>query len=454
MRIYLCFVALFLVLGSKGQITFQKTYGTVNDEYGYSVSLTSDGGYIIGTPYNGKWSVIKTDAYGDTVWLKTYPFLSTTASYQITHSIIQTKDGNYVMAGSLTDSSAFLLKINSIGDTLWYYKSTHAAYPIKYRKVVEDKDSNLIVVGSREVIISTYCCDPGIIKFHKNGKKIWAIQPYCPGPPGCRFEDISIDNGGNYMITGDAFGSVGPPSPRLLKMDTAGNVVWDKFYYSTMHAQSISLIQSPDSGYVLTGMQADGSDSVCVFKTDKAGNFQWTKRYKGAGTGYWMAYSIDTTFGGYFIAGNTSGNIFLMKLDLGYNYLWSVLYGGTSGETCGQVKSTLDSGCVIIGSSSSFGSGANDVYFIKGDKNGNAAGLKEIMLPGKEIMIYPNPANNRINLQAQKEEIGNVTIFNLIGETVFRTQVKTRRSEIDISGLQNGAYILQCQGRNYKLIKE
>jgi len=62
-----------------GQITFQRTYGDTFDvEYGYAVQQCFDEGYIMVGSTRG-WGagghdvyLVKTDAYGDTLWTKTY----------------------------------------------------------------------------------------------------------------------------------------------------------------------------------------------------------------------------------------------------------------------------------------------------------------------------------------------------------------------------------------------
>src|SRR3954463_7924399 len=60
------------------QITFQKTYGGIGNEQGNVVQETTDGGYIIvGQTESfgaGAYDVylIKTNAYGDTLWTKTF----------------------------------------------------------------------------------------------------------------------------------------------------------------------------------------------------------------------------------------------------------------------------------------------------------------------------------------------------------------------------------------------
>jgi hypothetical protein len=74
----------------------------------------------------------------------------------------------------------------------------------------------------------------------------------------------------------------------------------------------------------------------------------------------------------------------------------------------------------------------------------------------KKVKIYPNPAYDRLYIEAE----GDVTInmINIAGETVVRTSV-IDKSSIDISTLPAGVYFVRIEGPAYlhpqvnKLIK-
>jgi hypothetical protein len=84
----------------------------VSDELLNTVQQTSDGGYIL----NSEHKLIKTNSLGDTLWTKQY---SGTIS-----AVQQTPNGGYVFGGVLLSDTIqkrdyWLVKTNSIGDTLW-----------------------------------------------------------------------------------------------------------------------------------------------------------------------------------------------------------------------------------------------------------------------------------------------------------------------------------------------
>jgi len=111
---------------ANGDSLWTRTYGGSDDDQGYSVQQTSDGGYIITgeTDSFGAGSsdfyLVKTDANADTLWTRTYGGSSTDMGW----SVQQTSDGGYIVAGYTYSFGAggydfYLVKTDANGDTLW-----------------------------------------------------------------------------------------------------------------------------------------------------------------------------------------------------------------------------------------------------------------------------------------------------------------------------------------------
>ena len=67
-----------------------------------------------------------------------------------------------------------------------------------------------------------------------------------------------------------------------------------------------------------------------------------------------------------------------------------------------------------------------------------------------ELVIYPNPANDLLNINGIGE--GNYSIFNILGEVIYSNVVNHDKITIDISSLQSGKYFVQVE-RNGELSK-
>jgi endonuclease I len=71
-----------------------------------------------------------------------------------------------------------------------------------------------------------------------------------------------------------------------------------------------------------------------------------------------------------------------------------------------------------------------------------------------KLELFPNPAHDFINVTLSKSGFYNITIYNLIGTAVhsIESSVSTK-TEIGVSDLPNGLYLLQVKGENLSITK-
>lgn len=166
----------------------------------------------------------------------------------------------------------------------------------------------------------------------------------------------------------------------LLKFDASGNVTWQKAYGGTEYDNISFVRQTTDGGYIVTGWTYSfgaGNRDIWVVKLDSAGEVAWQKAYGGSASDY--AYSVQqTSDGGYVVAGGTysfgkgQNDAWLLKLDASGNIAWEKTYGGPGHDSAYAVQYTPDGGYVMAGDNTSFGAGGMDVWVIKLDENGSA----------------------------------------------------------------------------------
>ena len=60
------------------------------------------------------------------------------------------------------------------------------------------------------------------------------------------------------------------------------------------------------------------------------------------------------------------------------------------------------------------------------------------------LSYFPNPVKNKLTLKAQ-QNIQNVSVFNMLGQEVMRTEMNVQRGELDMSSLQSGPYFVKVR---------
>jgi hypothetical protein len=58
------------------------------------------------------------------------------------------------------------------------------------------------------------------------------------------------------------------------------------------------------------------------------------------------------------------------------------------------------------------------------------------------VSYFPNPVTNKLTLKAQ-QNIQNVSVFNMLGQEVMRTELNVQRGDLDMSSLQSGPYFVK-----------
>jgi hypothetical protein len=151
-----CFAVWLLRMNQYGDTIWTRTYDRESyDDRSYELKQTSDGGYIIiGTALvsGNLWDmlVIKTDAYGDTLWKETYGG----SYYDYGYSVTETYDGGYIIAGSTKPSSTadydvHVRKLDHTGSTLWT-KTYGGIENDEGLSVLQNADLNYLVTGYSE----------------------------------------------------------------------------------------------------------------------------------------------------------------------------------------------------------------------------------------------------------------------------------------------------------------
>ncbi len=388
MRITLFFMLIVLALIANNLsaqwVTGQKVFGGSLEDGARAVQQTSDGGYIVaGQTWSfgaGNYDVylIKTDDNGATLWSKTYGGTDTDLGY----TVQPTTDGGYIVAGYTESFGAgvadvYLIKTNSIGDTLWT-KTYGGVNWDEGCAVQQTNDGGYIVVGNTASFGAGFQ-DVYLIKTDAFGDTLWT-KTYGGGSSDYG-KAVQQTTDGGYIVAGhtNSFGA-GFQDVYLIKTDALGDILWTRFYGAFNNDYGEAVQQTTDGGYIVAGQTQSfgaGVEDVYLIKTDANGNTLWTRTY-GRGNGDDAGYAVQqTNDGGYIVAGRMNNfggpnDVYLIKTDAIGDTLWIKTYGGDTTDVAFAVDQTNDGGYIVAGRTESFGAGGNDVYLIKTDANGNS----------------------------------------------------------------------------------
>jgi hypothetical protein len=174
----------------------------------------------------------------------------------------------------------FLLKTDSLGNTLWY-REDFAGDSISDTvsgvglSVQETSDGGYIITGHKSLWVWEEIGDLWLIKTDSLGNTLWTRVYGADGPDcGCCVRQTSD---GGYIISGY---SESLQSLWLLKTDEAGDTVWTQSSSGWVLGRGYCVQQTSDEGYILTGSIApfyDGKNHLFLLKTDSTGDTLWSR---------------------------------------------------------------------------------------------------------------------------------------------------------------------------------
>jgi len=334
-------------------IDWQKCLGGTGNEAAFSVEQTSDGGYISagysdsndgdvsGNHGSNDYWVMKLDANSNLEWQKSLGG----SSIDQANSVKQTIDGGFVVAG--------------------YTYSTN-----------DDVTGNH---GSS---------DYWVVKLGTAGDLIW--QKTLGGSSDDGANSIQQTDDGGFIVAGysssnndDVSGNHGMWDYWIVKLDSSGNLTWQKSLGGTNNDVAYFIQQTDDGGYVISGYSESNDGDVAgnngardywIVRLDTGGELVW-QTHLGS-SGYDEAFGVQQTSDGFLVAGFAGSNDFdvsgnhggydywIVKLDSSGSMLSQTCFGGTNTDQAFSLNQTTGGGFVVAGQSLS----------TNGDVTGNHGG--------------------------------------------------------------------------------
>lgn len=259
-----------------GNIQWEKSYGFSGSDKAFSIIQTSDNGFFVsgildvsassgdGNDKNsntqkhagGDYWGLKLDANGTKIWRRYFGGSFTDSAYDA----VETSDNGFILIGSsdsddvdITNSKGdydfWAVKVDVNGNQVWE-KSFGGSQIDEARSITKTSDGNYLIVGES------------------------------------RSNDTDITN------------SKGAADIWLIKISEVGNLIWQKSYGGSSFDVSRDITPTIDNGYVIVGSSRSqdvdvdtnqGQNDVWVLKVDSSGDLKWQKSF--GGTDIDFAYS-------------------------------------------------------------------------------------------------------------------------------------------------------------------
>lgn len=172
---------------------------------------------------------------------------------------------------------------------------------------------------------------------------------------------------------GDISANIGGTDVWLVKINSSGNIEWQKNYGTEAEDAFFDIKVTNDGGFIMTNGTSDDDTSVYgskITKLDAQGNIEWANSYGGgAYTFSHLMNIIQTADGGYISTGWTNaeasqitptheifpgfddpnGRLWVLKINASGIFEWAKAYGGTSIEEGYSIVETVDGDFVVAG---------------------------------------------------------------------------------------------------------
>lgn len=418
MKNHYFYLLLLAPLFMHGQnILWEKSYGGKNADYLFDAQPTADNGFILaGSSLSGKtgtktagnngdldYWVWKMDANGKLDWQKSLGG----SGFDLLQSIKGTQDGGFILAGTSSSnqgmdkqldskglSDFWVVKLDAKGQEQWQ-QTIGGSGQEDLLTVIPTRDGGYLLGGSSssaKTIIST----TSTLKTQSTAK-----------------EDLTLK-------TESTRGSM---DYWIVKLDSKGNVMWQKTYGGRYSDLLRSLEQTKDGGFILGGYSNSpqsgdktaasiGIGDYWVIKTDQLGAIEWQNTYGGTGDN--QLYVIHQTDDeGYIVGGNTnspgaltvkggsvqSGSDFwLLRLDTKGEVVWSETYNYGKVDILTSLVENSDHSFLVGGYAQSErgimakgmiqkeATGINDYIALKVNTKGEAVWEKIVGSGGEDIL--------------------------------------------------------------------
>ncbi|MBN1231746.1 MAG: T9SS type A sorting domain-containing protein, partial [Candidatus Coatesbacteria bacterium] len=438
---------------------WEKYYGdTIYNEENPGIIKDKDGNFTIceimqerSEIDNIDISLFRIDKSGSILFKKDFNKLDTIRSF----NMINTTDGSLIIVGTIKYRNAFgqvyLMKVDKEYNELWskVYGSNDYNYGIS---LVEADNGDIIIIGS--TFNKSESHDIYLLRTDSTGNIIWEKQYANSGLGHSSLSSISKLNDGGFITAGSTRNNQEDTTKVfLMKIDSEGNIVWEKMFGDTGNDIGECVEITNDGGFIITG---DYENELCLLKTNADGIKEWEKTFKENDTTVGICVKQDEN-NDYIVTGwdwsksSREGFLYLLKTDNAGNKIWSRTYGEDNSAERGVHIIVTSDGYYIAGDRYTETHGLDfDIYLVKTDKDGETGFSSYVStksLPTPSLSISPNPFSTHLSVSLPSSG----AVYSLTGQ--FIMNLSKGKHSLDTSKWREGVYIVKSGKECKRIIK-
>lgn len=406
-RLFLIFVLFTSIIIQAQDILWEKTVGGKHAEYLYDAIATPDYGMIlVGSSLSSQtgdlekktqgdfdFFITKLDEKGTTEWVQNFGG----SGVDKLQSINRTFDGGYILAGTTRSPKSGDKTSELMGlDDIWLLKldmKGNIQWQKTFGGLAEDRASLILPAA-----------DGGFILAGNS-----ASNPYT----------LKNEAEKSFMIT-KTEPSRGNLDYWIVKMDTSGEVQWQKTLGGKLVDQVQAMVELSDQSIVVGGSsnspqgldkdsEGNGFNDWWLFKMDKQGNVQWQKSFGGSGDDQLTSMGVtpegNLLVGGYFsenVGQHVTSDFVVYKLDPNGKTIWQKIHDQGVKDILIDLVINKDSTFLMSGYSamdqsngktSKLEEGIEDYIAVKFDADGNE--LWHTIVGGKQKEVLTRTIETR-----------------------------------------------------------
>ncbi len=260
-----------------GSVIWSRTYYDTGGYQARDIAAVSNGGYVAtGIRWRGPYEImqdpehqepdaflIRVDEQGDVLWNRTYGGLYDDRGF----SVIETGDGGFLLAGSSREDESsldkgFLVKTDSDGEVMWS-KLYGGKEGQMFQSVCVTGDGGYAATGFT-LSFDAQGSDYYLVRVDELGELVWSNH-YGGSGDDEAFDFVSTTDGGFVLVGGSSVAMGSDRDVGVIRTDSSGEVLWEAAYGGGDHDIGYSIVLTDDNRYVIAGETRSFGSSTQIY---------------------------------------------------------------------------------------------------------------------------------------------------------------------------------------------